>query len=417
MKKKITLLVLLHVLIAKAQEKDANFFSITPEVLIGISSQANSGFPERALQKQLFVNFGWDQTEQWASFLKIPKTGISIGYTNFGNKDKLGEAITILPFLEFNAFKNSNIHVHLGLGASYFTKKYHPITNISNKAVSTDFTWSFKSFMYYNLIKTNQVNWRIGAGYVHNSNGHTKLPNQGYNSFLLSFGAEIYTNKKTPSENIMPIKKDEKTISNYISIRSGYGINVLSEAFDDKESVYTISGEYGKVYNNILRLGIGTYFRYYQAYYNYIANNESLVQNGREFSDLRSNAFANALNIGITANSELLLNHFGIDFQLGINIYKPAYKIDWRINKGWGTVPKVIPESGGLFTLGDIDEPYFKLKRTVSARIGLKYYVIGTAKKPSENIYLGAFINSNFGQADFSEIAIGYVKNFNHRSR
>ncbi|GAA3612217.1 acyloxyacyl hydrolase [Flavivirga amylovorans] len=416
---RLTLLLLLSVLISTGQENDSNLFSITPELLIGITGESNTSFPDRGLQKQAIISLGWHHTKHtkaWASYLKIPKTGVSIGYTNLGNKTELGEIFTIQPFLEFNAFKSKNISVHLGTGISYFTIKHHPITNEFNKAVSTDFTWSFRLFMYYNMIQSKQINWRIGTGYAHNSNGHTKLPNQGYNSFLFSLGAEINTSKKS-FKNSTPVKAPERTISNYISIRTGYGLNVLSEAFDDKESVYTISGEYGKIYNNILKLGVGAYFRFYEAYYNYISNNESLVQNGREFSDLKSNAFANALNVGITANGELLLNHFGIDLQFGINLYKPAYKIDWRINQGWGYVPRTIPESGGNFRLGDLEESYFKIKRTISARLGLKYYLIGTAKKTTNNLYIGAFINSNLGQADFTELAMGYVKVFKFRNR
>ncbi|TGV01641.1 acyloxyacyl hydrolase [Flavivirga rizhaonensis] len=420
MTNKLTFLMLLSVLISKGQENNSNIFSITPEILIGITGEPNTGFPDRGLQKQAFISLGWHHTthtQEWVSYLKTSKAGISLGYTDLANKTNLGEIFTIQPFLEFNAFKSKNINLHVGTGISYVTKKYHPITNEFNKAISTDLTWSFRLFMYYNLMKYNQVNWRIGAGYTHHSNGHTRLPNQGYNSFLISLGLEINTSKNSLKNSASPVKIPKKTISDYFSIRSGYGIHVLSQAFDDKKSVYTISGEYGKIYNNTLKLGLGAYFRFYQTYYDYISNNESLVQNGREFSDLKSNPFTNALSIGITVNSELLLNHFGIDLQVGINIFKPAYKIDWRINQGWGDVPKIIPESGGNYRLGDVGESYFKIKRTISARFGLKYYVIGTAKKPANNLYLGAFINSNLGQADFTELAIGYIKILKSRSK
>ncbi len=419
MKNKLTFLLLLSVLILKGQENDSNSFSVTPEILMGISGEPNTFFPDKGLQKQAFISLGWHHsksTQEWASFIKTSKAGISIGYTDLGNKTQLGEIFTIQPFLEFNAFKSKNINLHVGTGISYVTEKYDSITNEFNKAISTDLTWSFRIFMYYNLIKSNQVNWRIGTGYTHHSNGHARLPNQGYNSFLISLGAEINTSKNS-FKNSAPVKMPEKTISNYFSIRSGYGQNVLSEAFNDKKSVYTISGEYGKVYNNILKLGLGAYFRFYQTYYNYISNNESLVQDGREFSDLRSNAFTNALNIGISVNSELLLNHIGIDLQGGINIYKPAYKIDWRLNQGWGYVPRIIPENGGNFRLGDVEESYYKIKLTISARFGLKYYIKGTTKKPVNNLYIGAFINSNLGQADFTELAIGYIKIFKTRSK
>ena len=343
--------------------------------------------------------------------MKNIKTGLSIGYTDLGNISKFGSIFTLQPFLEFNAFKSKDITVHIGTGVSYVTEKYDPISNEFNRAVSTNINWSFRFFMYYNLMKSKHVNWRIGTGVNHNSNGYAKLPNQGYNSFLMSLSAEIQTSKDS-FENSSPDNIPAKSISNYLSFRSGLGQNILSEAFDDLKSVYILSGDYGKVYHNILRLGIGVYFRFYETYYDYISNNESLVQTGREFSDLRSNAFANALNIGVSINGELLLNHFGIELQCGVNLYKPAYKMDWRINEGWGNVPKVIPESGGNYTLGDVDAGYYKIKRTISARLGLKYYVISTAKKPETNFYIGEFINSNLGQADFSEVAIGYVKTF-----
>lgn len=34
---------------------------------------------------------------------------------------------------------------------------------------------------------------------------------------------------------------------------------------------------------------------------------------------------------------------------------------------------------------------------------------------PENNFYIGAHINSNLGQADFSEISLGYIYNLNFR--
>ena len=406
--------MLFSVLMSFGQETDSKLFSVTPELLFGITGEPNTNFPDRGLQKQVFLSFGWlhtTHTDTWANYLKDTKTGLSIGYASLGNKTHLGSIFSIQPFIEFKAFKSEDFTIHVGTGASYITKKYDSVTNEFNRAVSTNFNWSFRIFMYYSLLKSEAINWRVGTGCNHNSNGHAKLPNQGYNSFLLSLGAELITSKPL-SKNFTSAELPTKTVSKFFSFRTGYGQNVLSEAFGAKKSVYTLSGDYGKIYNTILKLGIGTYVRFYQTYYDYISNNESLVQNGREFSDLSSNAFTNALNIGITIKGELLLNHFGIELQGGINLYKPAYKVDWRINKGWGDVPKIIPESGGNFRLGNINEDYYKIKRSISARLGLKYYLINTNKTPANNIFIGAYINSNLGQADFSELAIGYVKTF-----
>jgi hypothetical protein len=417
--KKITFLIFLSFHISKGQEKNTSIFSINPEILLGVSGTPNTNFPDRRLQKQVFLNFGWHHSihrQKWLSFLKTRKAGVSLGYTDLGNQHKLGDVFTIQTFLEFNAFRSEDINIHLGIGTSYFTEKYHSITNEFNKAVSTNLTWSFRMFMFYNLIKSNQFNWRVGVGYTHHSNGHTSFPNQGYNSFLLSVGTEIKTTKEAVSDTIF-VHKPKKFNSKYYSIRSGLGVHVLSEAFDEMKNVYIVSGEYGKIYNNTFKLGFGAYFRFYESYYDYILNNESLVQEGREFSDLKSNPFMNSLNVGITANTEFLLNHFGIDIQIGVNLFKPAYKIDARINQGWGFVPRTIPEEGGYFRLGDLSETYYTLKYRFSGRLGLKYYFIGTSEKPIHNFFVGAFINSNLGQADFTEIAIGYTKQLTARSK
>lgn len=401
-----------------SQQKTETTFSITPEILIGITGESNTNFPDRKLQKQALINLGWHHTKpkhHWNAFLKTHKSGISLGYTDLGNTSRLGHVLTLQPFLEFNTFKSQSLKLHVGTGVSYITEKYNPETNPFNQAVSTDLTWAFRLFFYYNLLNSKQINWRVGGGYSHNSNGHTKLPNQGFNSFLFSLNAELKTTKRTIAPDTSVIKRSKKR--NYLIVHTGYGINVLSKAFDEKTAVYTAAAEYGKIFNNTFKVGISSYFRFYEAYYDYISTNQSLVQDGRRFESLRENPFRNATNIGISVNGEVFFNHFGIDLQFGVNLYKPSYKLDWRINQGWGDVPRVIPEEGGFFRLGDTDDFYFKVKRTISARLGLKYYFLKTAFNPKHNVYVGAFINSNLGQADFTEFALGYLKVFKPKSR
>ena len=402
-------LIIFSIFISTAQEKNPKNFSISPELLFGITGEPNTNFPDRGLQKQVFIRFGWQHTTQsdaWASYLKNVKTGLSIGVADLGNSAQLGTIFTFQPFMEFKSFKSEKFSTSIGFGSSYITKKFDPTTHKFNRAVSTHLNWSFRLFLYYTLLESEAIDWRAGLGYNHNSNGHAKLPNQGYNSFLLSLGAEL-----NPSKPSYKTSTPTSAPSNQFQI-----IFHVDWVTGTKKSVYTLSSDYGKVYNSILKLGVGAYVRFYETYYDYISNNESLVQNGREFSDLSSNAFTNALNIGISVKGELVLNHIGIEIQGGINIFKPAYKVDWRINKGWGMVPKVIPESGGNFRLGDINEDYYKIKRTISARLGLKYYLINTTKTPTDNVFIGAFINSNLGQADFSELGIGYVKTFSSKN-
>ena len=125
--------------------------------------------------------------------LKAPKTGFSLGITDFGNRDSLGIAISAMPFIEFKAFGSEKWSVLTGMGASYFTKKFNEDTNPQNQAVTTDITWAFRMYLYYQFLSTKDLDWRLGLGYSHHSNGHTRLLNQGYNSFLVSLSADIKT--------------------------------------------------------------------------------------------------------------------------------------------------------------------------------------------------------------------------------
>lgn len=387
-------------------------FTFTPEILLGLTMESNDGFPETKLQKQAILGFGRyhsNNPQQWAQRLKKPKTGLSVGITDFGNIDSLGIALSVIPFIEFKAFGSNRWKVLTGMGASYFTKKFDPVKNPQNRAVTTDLTWAFRMYLYYQFLSTKNTDWRVGMGYSHHSNGHTRLLNQGYNSFLVSLSADL-KNPLQHAENISAetITQYKNSVYDYVAFRGGLGVNVFALAFNDKKGVYTIAGEYGRVYNNTVKVGVGFYYRFYQHYYDYINDNESLVQPGREFDYFRSNPWYYASNLGVTVHGELFLNHIGIDLQLGFNLHKPAYKIDWQINQGWDNPPREINNG---WVLGELNSQY-KQKYRISSRLGLKYYLIGMEKAPKNNVYIGAHLNANLGQADFTELSLGYVHRF-----
>jgi hypothetical protein len=74
--------------------------------------------------------------------------------------------------------------------------QYDTETNPFNRAITTKVNWSFLSFLYYDVFKTDKTDWRFGLGYLHHSNGHTNLPNQGLNSLAASISAKIDSKKK-----------------------------------------------------------------------------------------------------------------------------------------------------------------------------------------------------------------------------
>lgn len=383
-----------------------------PEIHFGKTLEANTDFPETKLQKSLFLSIGrynFDDNKEWAARLNYPKTGITLGYTDFGNSDKVGRAYSILPFIEFSLLQKrvEGLNLQIGFGSSYMDTQYDPISNAFNRAITTTINWSFRSFLYYDIFSSETVDWRFGLGYLHHSNGHTNLPNQGLNSLAASLSAKI--DQSTNSEEYFEKTEFTNKSETYISVRFGLGQNVLSEKFNTKKEVFTLSASAGKILNKTFKFGGGFYYRFYEHYYDYIKNNESLVED--QYPHFSDNPFGYASNFGLFATTELLLDHIGFEFELGLNIFKPFYKIDWQLNQGYS-----YENANGdtIEVLGELDW-YYEIKRTVSARMGLNYYLLNTNNAPKHNIFIGAHINANLGQADFTELSLGYVHRFNFK--
>ncbi len=390
-----------------------NHFFFIPEITLGKTMEANTDFPETSLQKGVFFSFGrynFETDKEWAARLNYPKTGLTIGVTDFGNIDKVGLAYSIMPFMEFQILKKriNHLNLQIGIGTSYMDTQYDPLDNEFNKAITTKFNWSFRSFFYYDLFQQNTTSWRLGAGYLHHSNGHTRLPNQGLNSFVASVSVKF---NDRDFDDFGFIKREfPKTSEAYMTYRFGIGQNVLSETFNTKKEVYSFSASTGKIINNTFKIGAGFYYRFYEHYYDYIKSNETLV--AEQLPHFRDNPFGYASNFGLYVTSELLIGHVGFEFDIGLNVYKPFYKIDWQLNQGYS-----YEEYGQTFeVLGELDW-YYEIKRTISSRLGLKYYLYSTNKRPKHNVFLGAHINANLGQADFTELSLGYVYRFNFKEK
>ncbi|GAA3514572.1 hypothetical protein GCM10022393_30660 [Aquimarina addita] len=387
-------------------------FFFIPEILTGKTMEANTLFPTSSLQKGVFLSIGTNNDSEdiaWMRYLGYPKTGATFGITDFGNTEKIGISYALMPFIEFGLSKKktNRWNLQVGFGASYQDTLYDIETNPFNKAITTKFNWSYRSFLYYDFIARAKANWRLGLGYMHHSNGHTRLPNQGLNSLQVSVSSLI--NSKSEIKETQGYKKQsekKRSSQRYFEVRTGIGQNVLSEVFNDKKEVYSVAASTGTIINKTFKFGGGIYYRFYEHYYDYIKNDGELVIEQVPF--FQENPFRYATNYGLFGTAELLLGHIGLEFDIGLNISKPFYKIDWQLSQGF--------VYDDVYYLGELDW-YYEVKRTISSRMGIKYYVTNTNKSPKNNFFISAHINANLGQADFSELSIGYVYRFNKKMR
>jgi len=75
----------------------------------------------------------------WQYAHNYPQMGLQFTVRSLGDYAIYGKAFSILPFLEFNVWKNKIgiLQIKHGTGIAFNTKKYHAIENTKAKAIST----------------------------------------------------------------------------------------------------------------------------------------------------------------------------------------------------------------------------------------------------------------------------------------
>ena len=442
-----------NVTVTHAQVKQN--FKFSTEILYGISAEANDFFPERDPQISFVLGIGKTLELPGKLPAQNPNIGLLGMYTDLGNTELLGHSYALIPYVSFPIFGKhwNGSRLKFGLGGAYFDTRFDPEANFFNQAVTTDITWAFRGSVHQKLWQNAYGLMDLWLVYNHQSNGHTKLPNQGLNSFLISLrqtwnskfiyrashddndysdesGVWLKSERATPysaansvdqlaQKNIKEDLNESKQhqTEEYLEARFGYGQNVLAPAFNDLRRVRTVSITWGKTHKGYLRWGVGAFYRFYQHYHDYIKGNVSLVRPGQEFAEFKDNPWRYGSNFGVHLNGEVLLGHFGVSTQLGFNFYKPAYAIDWRINEGWDYPPRELPPN---WVLGEYNTKY-QLKKYISSRLGIRYYLwdtrTGSAKQKHHTInpFIGAHLNANLGQADFTELSFGVIVDLNQR--
>ena len=374
-------------------EHSKGLFFIEPELMLGKVVPNFSDFPESDCRKSFSLNIGRLNTlsnTHWAYYYSYPTTGVSLSYSDFTNRKIFGNEISVIPYILINLSKKrlQSWYLKFGLGASYFTKYYDEVNNPTNRVIGSRLNWTFQSFVYRSVLVTKHIHMKLGAGYWHSSNGHTTLPNFGLNAAMITFATQFYVNpvnKRFYESNEFKI---DKTKHFFLNFRGGFGMHELGGASGPtggpKKNVYTFTVGAGLLLKHHLKINSGFAYRFYQHYYD-----EIIAADLSEFSD---HPGWNASNIGFFLGVEWLIGHVGMEVTGGLNIYKPFFEKHYRD-----------------YAISENDTEYW-LKQLFSTRLGLNLYLLNTNKLPENNFFIGGHINANFGQADFSEISLGFVR-------
>lgn len=174
---------------------------------------------------------------EWESVFNYPNIGFTFYHANFGinfeNNPEVGKALgsayAIYPFINYplNPSENSQLTFKLGVGVGYLTKCFDNFDNYQNFAIGSHVNAAVNLSFEYRQFITRRMVSVASFGLTHFSNGSTKLPNYGLNTFSAAWGMAYYLRNprinQTPTRRpkLLPFEFDNK---HWLCLDLNYGI-------------------------------------------------------------------------------------------------------------------------------------------------------------------------------------------------
>ncbi len=383
LKRGLLLLALLASISAVAQE--SNGLLINSAIYRGKIIKNFPEFPE--VNTGYYYEVGvskqtWGK-RRWNKWWGYPEIGVSFLYGQLGNKEELGESYSLMStmtihFLDEKRFETG---LHVELGGAYFNTRYHPTDNRTNLVIGTRFTAAVYAGLQAQY-KLDKWGIKLGAGQLHNSNGHTALPNLGANTPVLSVGLSYAPRGRAEIKEWEPDTLTNNRWRTVVRLGLGYQEfgSFTAPTLGSNYPVYTGSLYWQKRYANRNALQAGIHVNYYTGFHDYIVSQQL-------FDDQE---VLKSSNYMVFVGHEFLKGHMGLQLQIGLNVYKPFQR------------EYLLQQQGSLGT-------FDKIKIYNGNKAGAHWYWFDPRKRTDWNIFAAFLIKSNFGQADFTEVSLGYV--------
>ena len=157
---------------------------------LGRYSQHTTGY-ELSLHRNTYGEHRWEVLHNY------PSIGFTFYYSGLGNDSisaELGKAFALYPYINFPFTPNerSRLGFKLGVGLSYLTNKFDPKENFHNYAIGSHLNAAINLSFEYRLRVAGRLHWVTSLGLTHFSNGATRSPNMGINTFSAATGFSWY---------------------------------------------------------------------------------------------------------------------------------------------------------------------------------------------------------------------------------
>jgi hypothetical protein len=315
------------------------------------------------------LNFNKQTTgiQAWQALQNYPRLGAELIYTSIGNPAVFGNAFGILPTLQytFSSKHRFRWYYELGTGLAYITKPYNLATNPENDVTGSYIDEVVVLRIGYEFALSQKSLLSPSITFIHYSNGSAREPNLGLNIYNIGITYRFISNEKTP---LSPTRKQFRDslppISHGIHLQAlaGVGFEGWNTPGGPEYHVYLLNFSLVKYINHKNKISIGIDESYNIGGLDYMKQEEINVGNQQY----------EAYGTAIFAGYEWLYGHIGLAVHLGSYLKEP-----------------------------------FQASSEIFENMGIQYYFWNPITHPCGNIFIGAHVQTYFGQATYDDAFIG----------
>jgi hypothetical protein len=193
----------------------------------------------------------------WHQLYRNPTVGLGYYYVDLGNKEQLGHANAIFPYISVPIvrWKYVSISSKYAAGVAWLSKRFDLIENKYNIAIGSNLNAYLNLNLDIDIRLTKRVYFQTGIGLTHFSNGGTQQPNKGFNIFAFQTGVRLKLSDNERDTGFMVLPKLER--KNEYSVIYAGGVKTLEPARTKKYYVSTLSINAERQVSYKSRLGVG----------------------------------------------------------------------------------------------------------------------------------------------------------------
>lgn len=276
-----------------------------------------TGHPEGFMVSFSKKTFG---EKEWETTYNYPDYGIYFLYQDFKN-EFLGKNVSLGVHYNFY-FLHRNLQFKMATGIAVASNPYNKETNSKNNAFGSKLLSNINIGLNYKK-STIIDKFGIEAGllFTHYSNGRTKSPNSGINTYNLNLGINYAI--ETESLKLQDTIKRNKSFTEPIKFNFVFrtGFNESSIINSGQFPFYHIGFYLDKRINKKSALQLGT--EIFLSQY----NKEFIKYQSVAYPDLNLDPNTDYKRAGVFIGHELFINKLSVETQLGFYVYQP-YKFD-----------------------------------------------------------------------------------------